>query len=133
MPGTRPPRVTIGVPVYNGERYLAATLDSLIDQTVEDFVILAGDNASTDGTAAFDAAYAARDSTVGHIRHERNLGAAGNYNRLCALAETEFFRWSAADDCSGPRFLEACLEVLQRDPYAALVYPRVMLIDDAGA
>ena len=130
---TRRPLVTIGVPVYNGERYLAATLDSLLAQTFEDFVILVGDNASTDGTAAIVAEYAARDARVRHVLHPKNLGAAGNYNRLCEMAETEFFRWSAADDCSGPRFLETCLEVLRREPDAALVYPRVMLIDESGA
>jgi hypothetical protein len=123
------PRITIGVPVYNGERYLARTLDSLLNQTVRDFVLLVGDNASTDGTAAIVRAYAARDPRVRHVRHPRNLGAAANYSRLCEMAETEFFRWSPADDCSEPRFLEACLEALERHPEAVLVYPRVMLID----
>ena len=127
-----PPRITVGVPVYNGERYLARTLDSLLNQTVRDFVVLVGDNASTDGTAAIAQAYAARDPRVRHVRHARNLGAAANYSRLCEMAETELFRWSAADDCSEPRFLEACLEGLERDCEAVLVYPRIMLIDAEG-
>ena len=126
------PRITVGVPVYNGERYLAWTLDSLLNQTVRDFVVLVGDNASTDGTAAIIQAYAARDPRVRHVRHPRNLGAAVNYSRLCEMAETEFFRWSAADDCSEPRFLEACLEGLERNPEAVLVYPRIMMIDAQG-
>jgi len=121
--------ITVGVPVYNGERYLARTLDSLLNQTVSDFVVLVGDNASTDRTAAIVQSYAARDPRVRHVRHARNLGAAANYTRLCEMAETEFFRWSAADDCSEPRFLAACLEGLQRDPEAVLVYPRIMMID----
>ena len=126
------PRVTVGVPVYNGERYIAETLDSLLRQTVEDFVVLVGDNASTDGTADIVQSYAARDPRVRHIRHPRNLGAPANYNRLCELADTEFFRWSAADDCSGPRFLQACLEALEHDPEAVLAYPRIMMIDADG-
>ena len=121
--------ITVGVPVYNGERYLARTLDSLLNQTVRDFIVLVGDNASTDRTAAIVESYAARDSRVRHVRHPRNLGAAANYTRLCQMAETEFFRWSAGDDCSEPRFLEVCLEGLQRDPEAVLVYPRIMMID----
>lgn len=119
----------MGVPVYNGERYLARTLDSLLNQTVGDFVVLVGDNASTDRTADIVRSYAACDPRVRHVRHPRNLGAAANYTRLCEMAETEFFRWSAADDCSEPRFLEACLEGLRRDPDAVLVYPRVKMID----
>lgn len=126
------PRITVGVPVFNGERYLAATLDSLLNQTIDDFVVLVGDNASTDGTAEIIHAYAARDRRVRHVRHPRNLGAAANYSRLCELSETEFFRWSAADDCSQPRFLEACLEGLEHDPDAVLVYPRIMMIDARG-
>ena len=126
------PRITVGVPVYNGERYLPATLDSLLNQTVDDFVVLVGDNASTDGTAEIVRAYAARDRRVRHIRHPQNLGAAANYSRLCEMAETEFFRWSAADDCSEPRFLEACLEELARHPDAVLAYPRIRMIDAAG-
>ena len=126
------PRIAVGVPVYNGERYLALTLDSLLNQTVRDFVVLVGDNGSTDGTAAIVQAYAARDPRVRHVRHPRNLGAAANYTRLCEMAETEFFRWSAADDCSEPRFLEACLESLERNPEAVLVYPRIMMIDAEG-
>jgi hypothetical protein len=126
------PRFTIGLPVYNGERYLRATLDSLLGQTVSDFIILVGDNASTDGTADIVRAYAKRDRRVRHVRHARNLGAAANYSALCHMAETEFFRWSAADDCSGARFLEACVEELERNRDAVLVYPRVMLIDANG-
>jgi glycosyltransferase involved in cell wall biosynthesis len=126
------PRITVGVPVYNGERYLAATLDSLLNQTVDDFVVLVGDNASTDGTSEIARSYAARDHRVRHIRHPHNLGAAANYSRLCDMAETEFFRWSAADDCSEPRFHAACLEALERDSDAVLAYPRVMIIDADG-
>jgi glycosyltransferase involved in cell wall biosynthesis len=126
------PRITVGVPVYNGERYLAATLDSLLNQTVDDFVVLVGDNASTDRTAEIARSYAARDPRVRHIRHAQNLGAAANYSRLCEMAETEFFRWSAADDCSEPRFHGACLEELERHPDAVLAYPRVMMIDGNG-
>jgi len=126
------PRITVGVPVYNGGRFLAWTLDSLLNQTIRDFVVLVGDNASTDQTPAIAQAYAARDHRVRYVRHPRNLGAAANYSRLCDMAETEFFRWSAADDCAEPRFLEACLEGLERDPQAVLVYPRIMTIDAEG-
>ena len=130
--GTSPPRVTVGVPVYNGEPYLAATLESLLNQTFEDFVILIGDNASTDGTEQIARHYAQLDSRVSYIRHAQNLGAATNYNRLFEATSTEYFRWSAADDISAPRFLEACVHVLDADPSVALTYPRIMLVDEHG-
>jgi len=129
---TSPPRVTVGVPVYNGERYLATTLDSLLNQTFEDFVILIGDNASTDGTEEIARHIAQLDARVSYVRHTQNLGAAANYNRLFEATSTEYFRWSAADDMSAPRFLEACVQVLDADASVALAYPRVMLVDEHG-
>jgi len=128
----RSPRITVGIPVYNGERFLALALESLLSQTVGDMVILVGDNASTDATADIAREYAARDARVRHVRHAANLGAARNYSVLCQMADTEFFRWLAADDCSGPGFHEACLEALAEHPDAALAYPRVIMIDAEG-
>jgi len=125
-------RITVGVPVYNGERYLAVALESLLSQTAGDMVILVGDNASTDGTADIARAYAARDSRVRHVRHATNLGAARNYSVLCQMADTEYFRWLAADDSSGPRFHEVCLATLAAHPDAVLAYPRVVMIDAEG-
>lgn len=127
------PRLTVGVPVYNGERFLPAALDSLLSQTVGDMVILVGDNASTDSTADIIGEYAARDSRVRHFRHHQNLGAAKNYSVLCEMAETEYFRWLAADDCSEPRFHEICLAALVEHPDAVLAYPRIMMIDAEGS
>jgi hypothetical protein len=118
--------------VYNGERFLATALDSLLSQTAGDMVILVGDNASIDGTPDIVREYAARDPRVRHIRHRQNLGAARNYSVLCEMANTEFFRWMAVDDCCEPRFHEACIETLERHPDAVLTYPRIMMIDEDG-
>ena len=81
------PRLTVGVPVYNGERFLPAALDSLLGQTVGDMIILVGDNASTDSTADIISSYAASDSRVRRVRHAQNLGAARNYSVLCEMAK----------------------------------------------
>ena len=127
-----PPRVSIGVPVYNGERYLAQTLDSLLAQTYQDIEIIIGDNASTDRTREIATAYAARDARVRYVRHERNLGLARNYMHLLALARGELFRWAAADDLSAPGAVAACVEALDRNPEAILAYPKTLLIDAEG-
>ena len=76
---TPTPRVSIGVPVYNGERFLALTLDSLLAQTYRDFEIIIGDNASIDRTEEIGRTYAAKDPRVRYVRHEHNLGLARNY------------------------------------------------------
>jgi glycosyltransferase involved in cell wall biosynthesis len=129
---TPTPRVSIGVPVHNGERFLALTLDSLLAQTYRDFEIIIGDNASTDRTEEIGRTYAAKDPRVRYVRHEHNLGLARNYMRLLELARGELFRWAAADDLSGPESLRACVAALDREPLAVMAYPKTTLIDESG-
>src|SRR5438128_542667 len=75
------PRVSIGLPVYNGERYLRLALDSLLSQTFTDFELIISDNASTDGTTEICRAYAARDARIRYSRLEHNIGGSPNFNR----------------------------------------------------
>ena len=74
------PRVTIGLPVSNGEKYLATAIESILTQTYSDFELIIADNASTDGTAALCRAYATQDDRIRYVRNARNLGAAPNFN-----------------------------------------------------
>ena len=76
------PRVSIGMPVYNGENYLAQALDSLLAQTFTDFEIVICGNASTDGTEALCREYAERDARIVYRRNESNVGAAANFNKV---------------------------------------------------
>lgn len=126
------PRVSIGVPVYNGSRFVRATLDSLLAQTYRDFELIICDNASTDATEAICAEYAAADSRIRIIRHPRNIGPAANYNSCVEHSKGEFFKWNAADDCCAPEFLEKCVAELDAHPDAVLVYPRTRQIDENG-
>ena len=126
------PTVSLGMPVYNGENFLAATLDSLLAQTYGDFELILCDNASTDGTAAIGRAYAARDRRVRYLRNERNIGASANYNLSFDLARGRYFKWAAHDDLCAPAFLERCVEALERDPEVVLAYTQARAIDSAG-
>ena len=125
-------RVTVGVPVYNGERYLPAAIDSLIAQTYPDFELIICDNASTDRTEEISRDYAASDPRVRYVRNEVNIGAGRNFIRAFELSSTEYFRWNSADDLSGPEFLARCVPVLDEHPDVVQVYPRTQLIDDEG-
>jgi glycosyltransferase involved in cell wall biosynthesis len=126
------PRVSIGLPVYNGEKYLASTLDSILSQTLADFELVISDNASTDATAEICAAYAAEDNRIRYTRNERNIGGARNYNRVFTLSSAPYFTWHAHDDLIGERYLERCLEPLEKDASVALSYPRISYIDADG-
>jgi glycosyltransferase involved in cell wall biosynthesis len=127
---TRPtPSVTIGVPVYNGERYLAACLDSLLAQTFRDFTIIVSDNASTDRTGEIAREYSRRHPEVRYHRNPVNIGCPRNFGKVFELSDTPYFRWASADDLSAPELLERCVEVLDSNPDVVQVYPRTLLID----
>jgi glycosyltransferase involved in cell wall biosynthesis len=132
MMSSKRPRVTIGLPIYNGANYLRETLDALLAQTYTDFEIIISDNASTDETERICRAYAARDSRIRYYRQAENIGAAANYNLTFELAEGRYFKWSAHDDLCAPTYLERCVEVLDRDPTVVVCYPMAKAIDDEG-
>lgn len=123
------PRVTLGVPIYNGERYLEASLDSLLSQTFRDFEIVISDNASDDRSAEICRSYAEKDARIRYIRHELNRGAIWNHNFVIAEARGRYFRWHHADDFCGASHLEHCVAALEADAAVVLAYPRTLLID----
>jgi glycosyltransferase involved in cell wall biosynthesis len=126
------PRVSIGIPVHNGEKYLEAAIDSILAQTYSDFEIILSDNASTERTAAICQAYAAGDQRIQYFRNEKNLGAAPNFNRVVELSSGEYFKWAAYDDVLAPEFLSRCVEVLDRNPAVVLCFPKSRIIDEDG-
>lgn len=126
------PRVSIGLPVYNGEVFLAETLNSILSQTFQDFELIICDNASTDQTQEICRKFARQDERIRYYRNEANLGAAKNFNRVFSLARGEYFKWSAHDDLCAPEFLARCVEVLDNDPTVVLCYTRVGTIDREG-
>jgi Glycosyl transferase family 2 len=124
------PRASVCIPVRNGQKYLRASIDSVLGQTVRDIELIICDNASTDATASICRGYAARDSRVRYVRHETNIGPAANFNSGLELARGEYFHWQAHDDIIAPDFLQRCIEALDSDPSAVLAYPRATIIDD---
>lgn len=124
------PRVSIGVPVYNGERYIAETLDSLLAQTYTDFELIICDNASTDRTPQICQTYTGKDARVRYVRNPQNIGASRNYTLALGLSSGEYFRWANSDDLFGAEGLARCVEVLDRDPSVVLAYPRTKFIDE---
>jgi len=129
---TQGPRVSIGLPVYNGERYLSAALDSLLKQTFDDFELIICDNASTDKTETLCRSYAQRDRRIRYRRNAVNHGAAKNYRLAFEHSSGEYFRWAAYDDLVAPDLLARCVEVLDREPSVVLAYPKTRLLDQWG-
>ncbi len=127
------PRVTIGLPVYNGERYVREALEAVLSQTFSDFELVICDNASTDGTRHICQDVARNDSRVRYYRNPENLGAARNFNRCFTLAcPSEYFKWIAADDLITNDFLERCVDALDDDADVALAFPATVHADAEG-
>ena len=93
-----PAAVSIGMPVYNGEKYIREALDSLLGQSFTGFELIISDNASTDGTEAICQQYAAKDSRIRYVRQPVNLGALDNFTFVLDEARGGYFMWAAADD-----------------------------------
>lgn len=123
--------MTIGLPVWNGERYLAEAIDSLLEQDYSDFALVVSDTASTDGTADICRGFA-DDHRFGYVRHERNPGAAWNFNWLVGASRSELFKWAADDDLYEPTFVSSCVAALDAHPEAVLATSLVTEIDADG-
>src|SRR6476469_9870484 len=100
-----PPRISIGIPVYNGERFLAETIESLLRQTVGEFELFIVDNSSTDRTEEIGREFAARDKRVRFVRNETNIGAYRNCNKVIQMGGGEYFKLNMADDVCHPELL----------------------------
>jgi glycosyltransferase involved in cell wall biosynthesis len=131
MPTT--PRLSIGLPVYNGERYLAEAMDALLGQTYEDFELIVSDNASTDGTPDICRTYERLDPRVRFFRQPRNVGLAPNHNFVVEQAEGELFKWASYDDLYARDLVERCVEALDAQPHVVLAHSWTAAIDPAGA
>src|SRR5262245_53440235 len=100
---SRTPRVSIGLPVYNGQAFLEPAIASLLAQTFEDFELVLVDNASTDRTTEICRGFAARDSRVRHHVNPKNIGGGPNFNLAFDLASAApLFKWAAHDDIHQP-------------------------------
>jgi glycosyltransferase involved in cell wall biosynthesis len=126
------PTVSIGLPVFNGENYISDALDSLLVQTFEDLEIVISDNASSDNTGEICRAYAEKDPRIRYFHSAVNLGAAPNFNRVFELSTGKYFKWASHDDLCAPRFLEVCINELEKDDSLVLCYPRTSIIDEEG-
>jgi glycosyltransferase involved in cell wall biosynthesis len=133
MSMTTAPRLSIGLPVYNGEKYLAAALDALLGQSYEDFELIISDNASTDGTGDICRRYGKQDSRIRYIRQPQNIGLARNHNVVVGQAAGELFKWASYDDLYARDLLQRCVEALDENPHVVLAHSWTALVDDSGA
>jgi glycosyltransferase involved in cell wall biosynthesis len=127
------PRLSIGLPVYNGDKYLSESLEALLGQTYTEFELIISDNASTDGTAEICQHYAKQDSRIRYFRQRHNIGCAPNHNLVFAQARGELFKSASHDDLYASDLVERCIDALDEDPRVVLAHSWSALIDSSGA
>jgi glycosyltransferase involved in cell wall biosynthesis len=124
------PIVSIGMPVYNGQWFIKEAVESILDQTFENFELIISDNASTDNTENICNYYKKKDPRVKYYRSRKNFGAAWNYNHVYKLSKGKYFKWAAHDDLCEPTFFEKCVNKLDINKLIALCYPKTLIIDE---
>ena len=110
-----PPTLSVGLPVYNGENFIAEAIESVLSQTFQGFELVISDNSSTDDTRRICEHYESLDDRIIYHRVEQNKGAAWNFNRVFELSSGKYFKWLAHDDLIQPQFLAQCVQVLEED------------------
>ena len=114
------PLVSIGLPVFNGEKSLAQALDALIDQDYSNLEIIISDNGSTDRTSEICEEFLKKDSRIKYYRSSENHGSNWNFNRVFELSSGKYFMWAAHDDLRELSFVRVCVEKLEQFPQAVL-------------
>ena len=109
-------KLSIGLPVYNGEKFIRKCLDSILAQTFSNFEIIISDNASTDDTQTICQEYSKKDKRIRYIRQENNIGLLPNFNFVLDQAKNEFFMWIGVDDYMLSTYVKKNLEILTSNP-----------------
>jgi len=131
-PEANRPRVSIGVPVYNGARYLEQALESLLAQTYRDIEIVVSDNASTDGTQEIIRRVADQDPRVRYSLNDTNRGLVWNHRRVMAMSRGEYFMFAPHDDWFAREYVETCVAALDAHPSATYALAETILVDADG-
>lgn len=124
------PLVSIGMPVYNGERFIRKSLDSILEQDYENLELIISDNCSTDATAEICQEYLRKDERIQYHRNAANLGAVVNFSRVFELSRGKYFMWAGDHDLWHPTFTSRCVAILEEDPEVALVYSKTKYVDE---
>lgn len=127
------PQVSFGLPVYNGERYLAQAIESVLGQDLDDFELNISDNASTDGTEDIVRGYAATDHRIRYERQETNRGGVWNFQRVFEMSTADYFTWICADDWKSSDFASSTVQTMKSaGPTAVVAYTRTHLVGPDG-
>lgn len=114
--------VAVGIPVYNGERWLRMSIESILSQTYTDLELQISDNASTDGTEDICRDFAKSDGRIRYVRNARNVGVFRNFDLAFARTSSRYFKWCAVGDSCATNFIARAVATLEAEPEVVLVH-----------
>ena len=127
------PKVVVGIPVFNGEKYLEARLKNLLAQDYPKLDIKISDNCSTDQTQKICEKYASEHHSIQYVRQKKNLGPVANFEYILNHADAEFFFFAATDDENPSNYVRECVVALTANPHCAACYSRIKFIEQDGS
>ena len=127
------PLVSVGIPVYNGERWIQRALESLRGQTYGHLELIISDNASIDATATICQEYVARPPRVRYYRNPTNIGVYANFRRVFDLSSGDYFMWASMDDVRPLTAVAACIEALLKNAHAVMAQGAVLVESEGRA
>jgi glycosyltransferase involved in cell wall biosynthesis len=126
------PLISIGMPVYNEEKFIADAISSIVSQSYQNFELIISDNASTDGTQRICTEYASKDYRIRYYNNQKNIGASNNFNLVFHLSKGEYFMWASGHDTRTKDFLSESIRRLSSNKNAVLCYSDAYWLDDTG-
>lgn len=124
--------ISIVLPVYNGEKYLRESIDSVLAQTYKNWELLIVDDCSTDSSAAIAKEYASKDRRIYYYRNENNLRLPRNLNKGFRLAKGDYLTWTSDDNKFKPTALEKMYDALKNNQNAQFVFASCRVINSEG-
>lgn len=131
---TPSPLVSVGLPVFNEEKFLEETLESLLTQDYKNFEIIISNNASTDLTPKICEKYAKNyRKIIKYTRNAKNIGSVANFSKVFKLSQGDFFMWAGAHDLYNKNYISASVEIMQNEQNVIVVYPQTVWIGYDGS
>jgi glycosyltransferase involved in cell wall biosynthesis len=125
------PKVSVGIPVFNGGEFLRKSIESIANQSYQDIEIIISDNCSTDNTSSICLEYASRDSRIRYIRQLENYGSISNFKAILSQATGQYFMWAGADDLLDENWIKSLLKICEAND--SLAFGVVQYIDEYDA
>ena len=129
---TDAPLVTIGMPVFNEERFISDSLDALTNQDYPNLEIIISDNCSTDKSSQICKDYAHKFAYIRHNKMTSNIGAAENFREVQKLSKGKYFMWAAGHDLWSENLITECAAILEKHNNAVIAFASCRWVDDSG-